>query len=285
MKIFLLPNDTKPSATKVAEASIEILRREQTEVFLGSESSFGAALAQKCGAVCMPEQDALNACDVVLSIGGDGTMLHAARKTMHYGKPLVGINTGRLGFLTSIEGHELEKLRRLPRGEYTVENRTMLCADILDDQQQACLALNDIVLFKQQPEKTVSLEIYCDDILVSRVRGDGVIFATPTGSTAYSMSAGGPIVDAHMGGIIVTQICAHILQTPPMVFAGKRKLRVVSTGFDDSERAYVSCDGMRSTLLAVNQSIEITQASYTVPLVQFQDAGQLKSIDKKLKGR
>ncbi len=149
---------------------------------------------------------------------------------------------------------------------------------------QRCIAMNDIVLFKNAPERTISLNIACDGIQVSRFRGDGVIFATPTGSSAYSMSAGGPVLDARLGGIVVTQICAHIVQTPPLVFAADRTLHVTACGIEE-ETVCIVCDGQAEGALRPNLPMALGRSDVTVKLIQFKKAQQLQSIDRKLKGR
>lgn len=278
MNIYLLPNTGKDSSWPVFRAAGSLLREAGAALIIDEEAaSLGKA---EWEARMLPADEAHKACDLVITIGGDGTMLHAARHTIHSQKPLLGVNVGRLGFLTVVESDELEKLRRLPAGDFSVEHRSLLQGN----GNQPCFALNDIVLFKEEPERTISLNIYCDDILVSSFRGDGVIFATPTGSTAYSLSAGGPVLDAALDAIVVTQICAHIVQTPPLVFSAKRALRAVSAGLVH-ERVAVICDGSRSRVLGPGGEIAISRAAATVPLVQLNPTQQLESIDTKLKRR
>lgn len=232
----------------------------------------------------LTQEEAYKTCDMVLCVGGDGTILHSARNAMIFEKPILGINTGRLGFLAVLESDELEYLHCIANGEYTVEKRSVLQAKMPGRAKSIGFALNDIVLFKYSHEKTICLNIFCDEILVSKFRGDGVIFATPTGSTAYSMSAGGPIVDARVDGCVVTQICAHIVQTPPLVFSASRILKAVNIGAED-ELVGIICDGTEAVMMRPGEAVEITKAEYFVPLVQLSDAKQLKAIDKKLKGR
>ena len=281
MKIYLIINRTKPEAFKLAQTAGTILAEEGAVVLL---DELATRLKPAFPHTALTEQDAFAQCDIALCIGGDGTMLHAARYAMWHNKPLIGINIGRLGFLTLIESDELEKLRRLPRGEYTVEKRGVLQTGFEENGEEIGLAWNDVVLYKKPPDKMVAMDIYCDDVLVSSFRGDGVIFSTATGSTAYSMSAGGPILDAAIDGIIVTQICAHIVHMPPMVFSATRTIRVVPH-IPKGGRIPVMCDGEKSGQLKTGQSLIIKKATHTVPLIQFADADQLKSIDKKLKGR
>lgn len=282
MTVYMVINTGKNVAMRIAAEAAAVLAAEGITVVV---DECGADLV-KAGvpAVVHTEDKAYNISDMVLTIGGDGTMLHAARHSIEKNTPLLGINLGRLGFLTSLEKDELDKLRLVAANKYKVEQRSVLSVEVAGQSGKASVALNDVVLFKGSPEKSISLDIYCDDILVSRFRGDGVIFATPTGSTAYSMSAGGPILDAQLGGIVVTQICAHIVPTPPLVVSGKRVLKAVSTGTPE-EPVCVSCDGLENNMYGHNQTFIVSQSDWTVPLVQFNDAAQLESIDRKLKGR
>ncbi len=282
MNVFMVINYSKPSAVSVAQMAAEFLSAEGANVVMGYHPANDKL--QGFAPLTKDEENAYKNSDVVLCVGGDGTMLHAAAYSMRYQKPLLGINSGRLGFLTSIEKDEFFKLKLLLQGKYIVTGRKLLCADISFAEDEPCIALNDVVLFKDSPEKTIAMDIYCDDILVSRFRGDGIIFSTPTGSSAYSMSAGGPIVDAKVNGFIITQICAHIMRTPPLVVSSKRVVKAVSTGAEN-EVISVSCDGGKSRVLRSGQTVIITQPDQTVPLVQFDDMEQLKSIDTKLKGR
>ncbi len=294
MTIYLVPNISKQTALYVMQQAAEILSAAGVELVV--DPLFEGSFTVPGPVRYLPPEAAWTACDMVVTIGGDGTMLHTAHSSMHYQKPLLGINTGHLGFLTVLEKDEVEKLRRLPAGDFLVEQRSTLQYQLEwvppstvpptgdDAANDDALAMNDIVLFKAVPEKAIMLDIYCDDVPVSSFRGDGVIFSTPTGSTAYSMSAGGPIVDAHLGGIIVTQICAHVVQMPPMVFAGSRKLKVVSRG-GEAEPVLITSDGRVGRLLPAGVPVWISEADKKVPMVQFRDAGQLRAIDKKLKGR
>lgn len=282
MTVYLVFNAARSSALATAREAAQVMLQAGITVLVDSAHAWQFDRAETFRA--LPPEQALQACDVVVSVGGDGTMLHTARRIFYCEKPLLGVNTGRLGFLTIVENDELDKLARLPKGEYTVEHRSVLSASCKGGLPEDCLSLNDIVLFKRDVGKPIDLHIYCDDVLVSRFRGDGVIFATPTGSTAYSMSAGGPILDARLGGILVTQISAHVLRSPPMVFAPERTLRV-DLHTEPEAGVILSCDGQYMGQPANDAQIIIRQARHTVPLVQFEDADQLKSIDKKLKGR
>lgn len=282
MTVYMLVNSGKIKALSVAQDAAKVLLSCGMLLVL-DETCQGLLDLDMCAKI-MPAEMAYKVCDMVICVGGDGTMLKAARQTMKCNKPLLGINTGRLGFLTVLECNELEKLKRLPKKDYKIENRSVISAQIEGEREES-LALNDVVLFKDKPEKTISLNIFCDDILVSRFRGDGIVFATPTGSTAYSMSAGGPILDARLEGVVVSQICAHIVQTPPLVVAANRLLRAVPIQDDAQQEIAIISDGYKVQVVKPGKAIIISSSSYKVPLIQFADTQQLEFIDKKLKGR
>ena len=224
-------------------------------------------------------------CDIVITVGGDGTLLHAAAWAARWSKPVLGINVGRVGFLATVEASELELLEKIASGEYTLDKRLMLTARISGNHPYQNDALNDIVICKGSRTNTIRFEVYCDDILVNSYRGDGVILATPTGSTAYSLSAGGPILDAGIRGILVTPICAHSLNTPPMVFSANRRIRIVTSEYGQCGGAYLSTDGRDYVALEPKDEILIDVSSKCLSLVSFYEADQFRAIDKKLKGR
>ena len=182
----------KPEAADVLLQAAQLLLAEGTRVVLAAEDGF----APPDGAVCLPGAQALTQADAVVTVGGDGTMLHAAKECARHGLPVLGINLGRTGFLATCELDEMEqKLHKLAAGEFSVEHRALLQAECTG-ADGPLIALNDLVVYSGHRRQTVDLDILCDELPVSNCRGDGVILATPTGSTAYSLSAGGPILDA-----------------------------------------------------------------------------------------
>ncbi len=277
MKILFIVNIAKESACRCAERAEEILTREGAICRHCAASAFGGPFAEQA-------EQLLQDCDLAITIGGDGTLLHAAAQAARCEKPVLGINVGRLGFLATVEEGELEQLSRLVRGEYVLDRRMMLSARIEGSTVYRSDALNDVVVSKGARTNTIRFEIYCDGTLVNSYRGDGVIVATPTGSTAYSLSAGGPILDARIGGILVTPICPHSLNTPPMVFSADRSLRIV-TSEQEEGGAYLSTDGRDYIALGQKDEILIGLSDKNLSLVSFFEADQFRAIDKKLKGR
>lgn len=270
----------KPEAAGVLLQAAQLLLAEGTRVVLAAEDGF----APPDGAVCLPGAQALTQADAVVTVGGDGTMLHAAKECARHGLPVLGINLGRTGFLATCELDEMEqKLHKLAAGEFSVEHRALLQAECTG-AGGPLIALNDLVVYSGHRRQTVDLDILCDGLPVSNCRGDGVILATPTGSTAYSLSAGGPILDARIRGLVVTSICAHSLQRPAIVFAADRRI-TVRPGADQRGPILISSDGEREIELSAGGELRAGLSEKSVKLITFNGTDQFDAIDKKLRGR
>lgn len=282
MTVCVLPNPHKSEAFVTAKKASEILLALGVRVILlesRRESCFVQGIEYRCAA------DAFQAADVLLTIGGDGTILRAARESLPFHKPILGVNLGRTGFLATCETEELEtKLAALASGRYDLTSRMMLDAQGEGPNGRWKLtALNDIVIYRIDPLHTIDCSVSCDDMLVNHCRGDGMIVATPTGSTAYSMSAGGPILDAEIEGIVVTPICPHSLQSPSMVFSAHRHITIQID--DNGQGACISSDGAQQIQLLPNSPVDIKLSKQHFQLVAFNRADQFNAIDQKLKGR
>ncbi len=211
----------------------------------GLEVSFERETAQATG---VSDFEALSPaeigqrCDLAVVVGGDGTMLGIARELARWNIPLVGINQGRLGFITDVTiGHYKEALATLVAGDYEVENRSMLEGKVWRDGHCIFegLSLNDVVVSRGATASMVELSVHVDDDFVANIRADGLIVATPTGSTAYALSAGGPILHPAIGGVVVVPIASHTLSNRPIVLPDSGEVRVsivvgkdVSANFD-----------------------------------------------------
>ena len=160
----------------------------------------------------------------------------------------------------------------------------LLYVRVLGDDSWEGHALNDVVMTKGRLQQAVDFSIYCDDILVEHYRGDGVIVATPTGSTAYSLAAGGPILDSQTKGIVVTPICPHSLASPAMVFAQERKINLC-VGQVADEEVFISCDGDAGYSVKAGATAEVRLSDQVVQLITFSKADQFQAIDQKLRGR
>ena len=155
-----------------------------------------------------PKEQGLKNSDFIIAIGGDGTILHIAQDAVRYDVPVLGINAGRVGFLATIEREETELIAKIASGDYQIENRMLIEASVGTEN---CWAVNDIVLTRGEYSRIVDIDILCDGNPIYSLRGDGVILSTPTGSTAYAMSAGGPVVDPSIQSISLSPICPYSL--------------------------------------------------------------------------
>ena len=275
MTVYISPNPGKEQAVATAQQAAQLLLMQGATVLMRDD------LNETCcadGVQYLPLEECLPRTDVILTIGGDGTILHEANLTLQYQKPILGINIGRCGFLATCEVDEMEeKLAAL-------DSRMLLYVRVLGEENWEGHALNDVVVTKGRLQQAIDFSIYCDDILVEHYRGDGVIVATPTGSTAYSLAAGGPILDSQTKGIVVTPICPHSLTSPAMVFAQERKINICVGQVVDNE-VFLSCDGAAEYPLSAGSTAEIRLSDQIVQLVTFSRADQFQAIDQKLRSR
>lgn len=282
MMVYISPNPGKSSARELALRAAQILRTHGASVLMEQKWKQDCNIA---GVEYLPFEACMEQTDVILTIGGDGTILHVANLTLSYHKPILGINLGRCGFLATCEVDELEtKLSAVARGRYSLDSRMLLYVRVLGDDGWEGHALNDVVVTKGRLQQAIDFSVYCDDILVEHFRGDGVIVATPTGSTAYSLAAGGPILDSQTKGIVVTPICPHSLATPPMVFAQERKINICVGQVADDE-VFISCDGDDGYTLRAGATAVVRLSDQNVQLITFSRADQFQAIDQKLRSR
>jgi NAD+ kinase len=187
-------------------------------------------------------------CDLAVVVGGDGTLLGAARGLAGFDVPLVGINLGRLGFLADVSPDQIEGcLDAILDGAYAEEARCMLSARVEPDQLAApatgpLLALNDVVIHKWNTARMIEFETLIDGVFVNAQRSDGIIIATPTGSTAYALSGGGPLLHPSLDVILLVSICPHTMSNRPLVVPGNSRIEIRVCGFDQGH-VHITCDG------------------------------------------
>jgi len=224
----------KPSGAASQKVLAEILalfRRHRVKAVLDETAARMAGVAE-----ALPRAEVVAGADLVVVLGGDGTFLAAARSVNMQGPPLVGINLGRLGFLTEIQRRDVTTaLTTILRGEAGEERRLMLGVKVRGNGRHlsSYRALNDVVLAKSSLARTVSLRVEVDGHTVSSYRSDGLIISTPTGSTAYSLSAGGPLVHPAMDAILITPICPHALTNRPLLIPSRARVEVTRASGDD----------------------------------------------------
>lgn len=218
--------------------------------------------------------------DAYLALGGDGTLLRAAQFSIRGDVPLLGINLGRMGFLTETEPELLEDaLKALLSGEYAIDERAML--DVRVAGLGAWHALNDAVISRGGYARLITVRTVVDGEETGKSLADGVIVATPTGSTGYSLSAGGPIISPHVDCMVITPVCAHSLQHRPTVVPGSSVIRL-ELETDEQMTASLQVDGQSCALLQAGQTVEIRRASQSVKLVRLQENRFFDVVRKKL---
>lgn len=230
-------------------------------------------------------EEELPRADLLVCFGGDGTILHAARDATLHGVPILGVNMGSVGFMAELERTELSLLIPLAQGHFVTEERMMLDVQIFRGGRQISqdLALNDAVFSKGSMARVAEVEVWADQALVQKVMGDGVIIATPTGSTAYSMSSGGPIVEPASQCLIVTPVCAHQLASRSLVLEPTRRV-TVQLPRGNRKHLYLSVDGGKAIRLTGGERVEITRSQYKTRLVQLAGRSFYQVLNQKLGG-
>jgi len=223
-------------------------------------------------------------CDLVIVVGGDGTMLNAARTLYDFEVPLVGVNMGRLGFLADISPAEFEtRLDEILQGEYEFENRFLLKTHIFRHGEEICsgVALNDVVVHKWEVAHMIETDTYIDDLFVHTHRSDGIITATPTGSTAYALSGGGPILHPGLNALVIVPICPHTLSNRPIAIQSDSKIRIVlsETG---RNRGQVTCDGKFIHELEIGDEVHIQSVEKQLCLLHPKEYDYFQILRAKL---
>jgi NAD+ kinase len=267
-----------PRVPAILKGLIPWLRLEGVEVFLDQESA-----KQYPGCSVAAPEDFARHVDVVAVFGGDGTLLYAARLVAASGTPILGVNLGSLGFLTEVKVEEMElAFHRLLAGNYRLEERKLLEIEVLREQRQVAqfLALNDAVINKGALARIIELEVTANNDVVMLIRADGLIVSSPTGSTAYSLSAGGPILYPTLEAFIVTPICPHTLSNRPVVVPDEI---VMGVNLRHGTDVMLTIDGQVGVPLLPNDQLSIRKSSAVVRLVQATETTFFRLLREKLK--
>lgn len=280
LKAFLIPNMDKQNSLKcTTEVCKELLKMgvipcledDKQKYFADSDVQFGMF------------DTVMQGCDFVVTIGGDGTLLHAAKKAAFYGKPVVGVNVGRLGFMSFIEPNNLSVLSRITSEDYKTENRMML--EIIKQSggmEHTYYALNDAVISKGVKAQIIDLNVACNGKAVSSYRADGIILSTPTGSTAYNMAAGGPVISPNVECITMTPICAHSFVSRTIIFSPEDILSVTSGNERTGCEIYLTVDGEHAIKIDFGDTIQIKKSSVYVKLLNLEYKDFFEVINQKV---
>jgi NAD+ kinase len=255
-----------PRVAESVSALIPHLLARQVRVIVSEETSYSG---EEAGIVRMPEADIGQHADLVIAIGGDGTLLYAAGLVARHNVPLLGVNRGRLGFLTDVMPQNMFPcIDAALAGGLQADERPLLAAKMsyADGRVATALALNDVVMQKLVTGRMLDFETYLDGTYVNTHAGDGVVVATPTGSTAYALSCGGPIIEPHLDVLVVAPICPHTLSDRPIIVSARSQVEVKLLERPES-RAQVTCDGTVLGELDPGDRLSIEAASEKITLL------------------
>lgn len=273
----IIPNLTRKNARNV---TIELCKKlnDLGITYILDEAQKDAL--SEVGGCFMPFAQMIDKCDIIIPVGGDGTILGAAK----FGKPVLGINAGRIAFMAGLEPTELDLLSHLKNGNYKTDKRMMLTATMNDGQKEiACShCINDVVAARGEKIKMVEIAVECDSRPINDYFTDGIIIATPTGSTAYNLSAGGPVVDPEIESMLLTPVCTHSLFSRTLIFKSDAKLtlKVLS---EDGMR--VSCDGSESVNIPCGGFVCVERAPMDAEFIRIKSDAFHDILNNKLAQR
>lgn len=279
MKLTLMPNLTRDGAYKItcevcghldALGAEYFFAPEYSDIFADTKASF-AELEQ-----------AIVESEAVIAIGGDGTIIHCAKAAAAKGKPVLGINAGRLAFMAGLENHELGLLDDLINGTYTVDKRILLKAAVINPageiiESQYCV--NDIYITNEMRGRMAEIVVDLGNrTIMNHYLGDGILVLTPTGSTAYSLSAGGPVLDPQLKSIMLTPVCPHSLFARSMVF---RDSSVITAYSADNSPLFLSADGTEEYVMPTDCKVVISKAEYTADFIRIKADNFINILNRK----
>ncbi len=273
--LFIRKDD--PVMENAVEQITEFLLAQSLSVFVNEPLAFLPEL-EVISISDFPKQ-----CDLTMAIGGDGTILSASRALSGTGLPIVGINIGRLGFLADVTLAKLEpQLSEILSGNYREDTRFLMHASILgEDNQEVGKAMNDVVVHAHQSLHMIEFETYINGRFLNSQRADGLVVATPTGSTAYAMSAGGPILDVDLEALVLASVCPHALSNRPLVVAASSTIDIVISD-SNTTSAMVTCDGRPGHILQPGDTIRIQRQPSTITLLHLEDHDHYSILRAKL---
>ncbi len=272
MKIGIIINTSKSNSLSIANKAIGLLSDAGAEILV-----LNPLRELDMPFVSVPEEEFFTLSEVVIAIGGDGTIIHSAKKAALKGKAVLGINAGRVGYLAGLEEKDISDVLKLISGEYTTEKRMMLSIKLGDEEH---FALNDGVISKGGLSRMIDINAEISGEALN-YRADGLIAATPTGSTAYSLSAGGPVIDPELESITLTPISPRSLFARSIILGSKKTVIITATAPDDAE-VYLTIDGEESFKIDSLDRVEIKKAqNLWVKLIKLNDSVFLGAMAEK----
>lgn len=280
MIISIFPNMSNSPVKEILSNTVSVLMKKNASLCLPAEIK-DTYYSDKI--LYDSDEKIMQQCDLAIAIGGDGTTLNVAKKASFQNKPVLGINAGRLGFMSGIERNELELLENLISGNYKIDERMMLKARVFENDGEKSVhhCLNDIVISRGNFARLIDISLVCDGRTVSDMRADGVILSTPTGSTAYSMAAGGPVVSPQADCIIETPICPHTLMDRSIIFPTDKEL-IVRASNDMRNMPIMTVDGQEAVNLSVESEVRVSVSELTTKLIKIKPENFYEVLRRKI---
>lgn len=262
------PNTTRPGALTVTK---KICRELKTLKIDYAFSTRNRDFCQELDGNILPDEQLYASCDLVIAVGGDGSIIRSAKYAAVHDKPVLGINAGNVAFMAGLEANELSLLRALIHGDYAIDERMMLRADIIRDGEVLYSAhcLNDAVFARGAEIYLTEINLSCDGVPVNRYRCDGVVLATPTGSTAYSFAAGGPVVEPTLESIILTPISPYAMSSRCVIFSSESVLDVSPA--DSRRPLYFSADGGSARLIPDGGHVSVRKCEHYANFIRIKN--------------
>ena len=280
MKFAVIPNMTRQNAFGVTKALLDSLRDCSSAALM--DKALEADFGQNDVIEYMSPDDALKNCDAVISVGGDGTFINAAKRAVLHNKPLVCINAGKLAYLACLESNELHLIKKIAEGECRTEKRMLLDAQIVDKNEKVLYhsnCVNDAVVSRSGNIRIQRFSLMCNGSPLINYMSDGIIVATPTGSTAYSLSAGGPIIEPRVESILVTPVCSHTVFSRSLVLRDDSLLEIMH---DNSGDVILSCDGEPSVTVPAGSRVVVRRAELNAEFIKIKPDTFIDILNKKL---
>ncbi|MBQ8183527.1 MAG: NAD(+)/NADH kinase [Clostridia bacterium] len=282
MNFYVLPNMTRANTFSVTSDVLNKIQELNCTAYLSEEhrSVFG----DKDGVIYSKVEEGISSCDMVIAVGGDGTFINAAKVAVNNSKPLICVNAGKLAYLACLEADELHLLHNVINGEYVTEKRMMLYVTVVDKDGEILYhsnCVNDAVVSRSGNIRIMNLSVFCNGAPLIDFLADGAIVATPTGSTAYSLSAGGPVVEPSVESILVTPVCPHSVFSRSIVLGGSSQLELIH---DNSGEAILSCDGQEAVLIPENAKVTVKRSDACVSFIKIKSDTFIDILNKKISG-
>lgn len=274
-KVGIQWNSSKELGLEAAQCLIQILEKRNIQICANK------SLADALESPGLYDPSGYSDCEMLIVLGGDGTILRALDLAIPYDLPILGINVGRLGFLTEVEMNDMEQdLLTVLNGDYTIDERMTISVDGYDNETM--FALNEIVISRSTPEmRILSLEYCSNGTVINRISGDGMIIASSTGSTAYSLSAGGPIVSPGLDCFVLTPVCPHMLNVRPVILSSNDRITIRTA--DDRSQARAVLDGRKFIPMeGENAEITIRRSPRSAKFIRVHDRNYFELLRGKL---